>query len=92
MEERNQGKERKINKTMKAERKGKARRFKLKIWKTCKESDPKSYSKNQTHYEKSKAISRTNTDLDGYSKDSKKAKLVPINQKVQRDSQQKRRE
>jgi len=58
-------KERKINKKMKAERKEKVRRFKLKIWKTCKDSDPKSYFINPTRYEKSTAVSTTNTDLDG---------------------------
>ena len=39
-------KERKINKRMKAERKGKIRKFKLKIWKMWKENDMKSYSIN----------------------------------------------
>ena len=50
---------------MKAERKEKVRRFKLKIWKTCKDSDPKSYFINPTRYEKSTAVSTTNTGLDG---------------------------
>ena len=36
---------------MKAVRKGKIRKFKLKILKMCKENDTKSYSVNQTHYE-----------------------------------------
>ena len=44
-------KEIKINKKIKAVRKGKIRNFKQKILKTCKESDTKSYSANQTHYE-----------------------------------------
>ena len=51
-----------------------------KIWKTCKESDPKSYSINPTRYEKSTAVSRTNKDLNRPSKDSKKVNLVPENQ------------
>ena len=80
------------NKRMKAERKGKIRKLKLKIWKTCKESDPKSFSINPTCYENSKALSRTNTDLDRPTKDSKKVNLVPENQQVQRDSKQKGRD
>ena len=39
-------KERKINKRMNAERSGKIRKFKLKIWKLWKENDMKSYSIN----------------------------------------------
>ena len=73
-------KERKINKRMKAERKGKIRKLKLKLWKTCKENDTKSYSINPTLYEKSTVVSRTNTELDRHSKDSKKDNLVPENQ------------
>ena len=73
-------KERKFNKRMRVERKGKVRRFKLKIRKTCKLNDPKSYSINPTCYEKSTAVSRTKTDFDRCSKDNKKVNLVPENQ------------
>ena len=65
---------------MKAERKGKIRKLKLKLWKTCKENDTKSYSINPTLYEKSTVVSRTNTELDRHSKDSKKDNPVPENQ------------
>ena len=82
-------KERKINKRMKTERKGKVRKFKLKLWETSRKNDTKSYSINPTTsiivartteaYEKSTAVSRTNAELDRYSKDSKKVNLIPEN-------------
>ena len=75
---------------MKAERKGKVRKFKLKLWETSRKNDTKSYSINPTTsiivartteaYEKSTAVSRTNAELDRYSKDSKKVNLIPENQ------------
>ena len=70
---------------MKAERKGKVRKFKLKLWKTSR----KNYTNPTTSiivartteaYEKSTAVSRTNAELDRYSKDSKKVNLIPENQ------------
>ena len=73
---------------MKAERKWKVRKLKLKIWKTCKESDPKIFSIKPTCYENSKALSRTNLDLDRPTKDSKKVNLVPENQPESSERQQ----
>ena len=52
------------------------------------ESEPKSYSINPTHYEKSTAVSRTKTDFDRCSKDSKKVSLVPENQSESSQRQQ----